>query len=416
MPDFTYTAVDAGGKTVAGKVTVPTKREAFEQLERDNLMPVEVRSTGQSENEIRSGAQRARAGEKPRLKQALLIHFTEELADLLDAGLQLQQALTIMHERQDNAQIRAVSGILREELREGARVSAALQDTSPSFDDLYCNLVAAGEASGSLTQILRRLAENMTILHELRARVIQAMIYPSFMIGACVVLMFVFSLVLMPRLTMLLGKTGQKLPFVTELLVRFSDLIAGYWWVAAVAGILLFIAFRCTVARPAGRVWWDRVKLRIPLVGPVMATRFLASLSQALGNLVTNGVPLLSGLRLMTRATTNMFYRGLLEQVVFEVSGGSSLSGALRKAEHFPTLLSDMIAVGEQTGKLGHALQKAASRYDKELDRRIKRLTSLISPIIIVFMAGIVTVVAYSIVTGIFTSVQGIRNPGAGGS
>jgi type II secretory pathway component PulF len=414
MPAFNYTAIDASGRTVAGNLTVPTKREAFEHLERDNLKPVEVKSTGASQSETRRAARSRTPGGKPKLKRAQLIYFTEELADLLDAGLQLQQALTIMHERQDNEQIREISGLLREELREGARVSEALQTTSPSFDDLYCNLVAAGEASGSLTQILRRLAENMTILHELRARVIQAMIYPSFMIGACIVLMFVFSLVLMPRLTMLLSKTGQKLPFVTELLVKFSDLIAGYWWVAVATGIVSSIAFRCTVARPAGRVWWDRVKLKIPLIGPVVMSRFLASFSQALGNLVTNGVPLLGGLKLMTRATTNMFYRGLLEQVVFEVSSGMALSAALRKVEHFPTLLSDMVAVGEQTGKLGTSLQKSAARYDKELDRRIKRLTSLVSPIIIVFMAGIVTVVAYSIVTGIFTSVQGIRKPGGG--
>lgn len=415
MPVFTYTAIDAGGQKVAGELTVTTKREAYEHLERGQLKPVEVKSANASDKEKPEGASnKVMPTEKPKLKRVQLIYFTEELADLLDAGLQLQQALAIMQERQDSEPVREVARRLREELREGARVSVALENTSPSFDDLYCNLVAAGEASGSLTAILRRLAENMTILHELRARVIQAMIYPSFMIAACVTLMFVFSLVLMPRLTGMLAKTGQKLPFVTELLVKFSDLIAAYWWVAVVLAIAGFIAFRCTVARPAGRVWWDRVKLSIPLIGPVIMTRFLASFSQALGNLVTNGVPLLSGLRLMTRATTNRFYRGLLEEVVYEVSGGMALSAALRKAEHFPSLLSDMIAVGEQTGKLGTSLQKSAARYDKELDRRIKRLTSLISPIIIVFMAGIVTVVAYSIVTGIFTSIQGIRNPGGG--
>ncbi|MGK0187592.1 MAG: type II secretory pathway component PulF [Verrucomicrobiales bacterium] len=416
MPVFTYTAIDAGGQEVAGELSVSTKREAYEHLERDQLKPVEVisPSAAAGQKKTKDSAGNNLPAVKPKLKRAQLIYFTEELADLLDAGLQLQQALAIMQDRQDNEQIRDVARMLREELREGARVSVALENTSPSFDDLYCNLVAAGEVSGSLTAILRRLAENMTILHELRARVIQAMIYPSFMIGACITLMFVFSLVLMPRLTGMLSKTGQKLPFVTELLVKFSSLIAAYWWVGLTAAIVGFIAFRCTVARPAGRVWWDRVKLKIPLIGPVMLTRFLASFSQALGNLVTNGVPLLSGLRLMTRATTNKFYRGLLEQVVYEVSGGMALSTALRKAEHFPALLSDMIAVGEQTGNLGGSLQKSAARYDKELDRRIKRLTSLISPIIIVFMAGIVTVVAYSIVTGIFTSIQGIRNPGGG--
>jgi type II secretory pathway component PulF len=412
MPVFSYTAIDAQGKTVTGQVTVPSKREAYEHLESGKLNPIEIKSAGGTSGDSRREAAGRRPSDKPKLSRTQLIYFTEELADLLDAGLQLQKALAIIQDRQDSEQVREVSRLLREELREGERVSVALESVSPSFDDLYCNLVAAGEASGSLTSILRRLAENMTILHELRARVIQAMIYPAFMITACIALMFVFSLVLMPRLTGMLAKTGQKLPFVTEMLVKFSHVMAAYWWVALLTVIVVFIAFRCTVARPAGRIWWDRVKLKIPLIGPVMLTRFLASFCQALGNLVTNGVPLLSGLRLMTRATSNRFYRGLLEQVVYDVSGGMGLSSALRKAEHFPTLLADMIAVGEQTGKLGTSLQKSAARYDKELDRRISRLTSLISPIIIVFMAGIVTVVAYSIVTGIFTSIQGIRNPG----
>ncbi|MCB1099321.1 MAG: type II secretion system F family protein [Verrucomicrobiae bacterium] len=412
MPVFSYTAIDEKGKTVTGQVTVASRREVYEHLANGKLNPIEVKSASGSGADRRKEAAGRRTSEKPKLTRAQLIYFTEELADLLDAGLQLQQALAIMQDRQDSEQVREVSRLLREELREGARVSVALESVSPSFDDLYCNLVAAGEASGSLTSILRRLAENMTILHELRARVTQAMIYPAFMIAACIGLMVVFSLVLMPRLTGMLAKTGQKLPFVTEMLVKFSHAMAAYWWVALVTTIVVFIAFRCTVARPAGRVWWDRVKLSIPLIGPVMLTRFLASFCQALGNLVINGVPLLSGLRLMTRATTNQFYRELLEQVVYDVSGGMGLSAALRKTEHFPTLLSDMIAVGEQTGKLGMALQKSAARYDKELDRRISRLTSLISPIIIVFMAGIVTVVAYSIVTGIFTSIKGIRNPG----
>ncbi|MDA0810990.1 MAG: type II secretion system F family protein [Verrucomicrobia bacterium] len=412
MPIFSYSAIDAQGKTVTGQVTVPSKREAYEHLESGKLNPIELKSASGTSGDERREAAGRHPGEKPKLNRTQLIYFTEELADLLDAGLQLQQALAIMQDRQDSEQVKEVSRLLREELREGARVSVALENVSPSFDDLYCNLVAAGEESGSLTSILRRLAENMTILHELRARVIQAMIYPAFMISACIGLMFVFSLVLMPRLTGMLAKTGQKLPFVTEMLVKFSHIMAAYWWVALVTAIVAFIAFRCTVARPGGRVWWDRVKLKIPLIGPVMLTRFLASFCQALGNLVTNGVPLLSGLRLMTRATSNRFYRGLLEQVVYDVSGGMGFSSALRKAEHFPTLLADMIAVGEQTGKLGTSLQKSAARYDKELNRRISRLTSLISPIIIVFMAGIVTVVAYSIVTGIFTSIQGIRNPG----
>ncbi|MEM7387093.1 MAG: type II secretion system F family protein, partial [Verrucomicrobiota bacterium] len=167
--------------------------------------------------------------------------------------------------------------------------------------------------------------------------------------------------------------------------------------------------FQLVVARPEGRAWWDQVKLKIPLFGPVMATRFYAGFCQALANLVVNGVPLLSGLRLMERATPNLFFRRLLTEVIASVGGGSSLSDGMRQARHFPNILVDMMAVGEQTGRLGHSLEKAALRYDKELDSRIKRLTALISPVIIIVMAVVVTIVAYSIVTAIFQSVSGIR-------
>jgi len=177
-------------------------------------------------------------------------------------------------------------------------------------------------------------------------------------------------------------------------------------------GLLVIIvataSFKSWVSTPAGRLGWDKMKLRLPLVGNVLQTRFYTQFAQTLGNLLFNGVPLMSGLRLMSKATTNLFLRGLLERLVMLVGEGAAFSTALRQVGTFPPVFIDIVAVGEQTGKTASALEKAGNRYDKELNRRIDRLTTLIQPAIIIVMGVIVTVVALSIITGIFQSASGL--------
>ncbi len=409
MPSFSYIALDGTGKQVNGTLSVTTRAEAYRKLESQQLTPVKV-----SEEAVaaaaKQAAKKAAQDAPPVLKRALLIHFTEELADLLDGGLQLEQALRVMNERQESPTIRRVSGLLRDQLREGAAFSKALQNASPSFDDLYCNLAAAGEVSGSLPQILRRLSANLTQMHELQTRVVSAMIYPAFMVGALIMLMIVFSLVLIPQLTNLLSKTGQKLPLATEILVMFSNFIGHWWWLILVLLTTAFLSFRAYIGSEKGRLWWHQTKLVIPLFGPVLAARFYAQFCGSLGNLVNNGVPLLNGLKLSSRATTNLYLKGTLNKAVALVGEGAPLSGALRKAGGMPVLLVDMIAMGEQTGNLGKSLEKVATRYDKELDQKIKRMTSMITPVVMIIMAIIVGLVAYSIVTSIFQSMSGLRS------
>ncbi|MCB1228355.1 MAG: type II secretion system F family protein, partial [Verrucomicrobiales bacterium] len=281
-----------------------------------------------------------------------------------------------------------------------------------SFDDLYCNLVSAGEVSGSLPAILRRLANNLGVMAELQAKVTQAMIYPAFLIGACVVLLVVFMTFMVPQITDLLAKNGQKLPLVTQILIRVSDFFATWWWVIGIIVLVVSLLFKGYINTPNGRLWWHRTKLYLPLFGPIIATRFYAQFSHALGSLVGNGVPLLNSIRLVSKISANVFIQSLLSKVSASVAEGSALSTALRKTAGFPLMLVDMIAVGEQTGHIGKSLGKCAVRYDKELDRRIKRMTAMISPIILVFMAVIVGAVAFSILAAIAQSVTGIRGRG----
>ncbi len=409
MPNFAYTALDASGNTVNGSVNVRTKLEAYRELERNALHPVSVREAAASPAKAQERTREANKTGPVRLKRTLLILFTSELADLLDAGLQLEMALRIMEERQENASIKRVSQILRDEIREGAKFSKALRKASPSFDELYVNLIAAGEASGSLPDILRRLADNLQVMHDLQTRVISAMVYPTFLIGFCILLIFVFSTVLMPQLTDLMTMTDRDLPLLTRMLVAFSDFMAQWWWVLVLSAVSLALILRGYTSTPAGRRWWDRFKLGIPLFGPVISARYYAQFCQSLGNLINNGVPLLNGLRLMGRATPNVYLRGLMEQIVIRVAEGAPLSATMRKLNAFPGMMIDILGIGEQTGQLGKSLTKAAARYDKELSIRIDRLTKMISPIVLIAMAIIVGVVAYAIINTLFASAQSIR-------
>jgi general secretion pathway protein F/type IV pilus assembly protein PilC len=407
MPSFAYTALSAAGQQISGKLQVASRAEAYKRLEAQALTPISVMEESGKKHSSRDTSSKAKT---VLLKRAQLILFTEELADLLDGGIQIDQALRILEERQDSNEVKQISAILRNELREGSTIAKALQKASPSFDDLYVNLVAAGEVSGSLTSVLRRLASNMTVIHELQAKVTQAMIYPIILILGCVGLVIVVMTVLVPQLTDLLSSSGTQLPLTTQLLMQFSAFLAQWWWVLLAAGTVIFLSFKAYISTSAGKHWWHRARMHLPLFGPVISTRFYAQLAHSLGNLINNGVPLLSGLKLTAKGTGNLFMYSLLQRIIELVGEGSTLSSAMRKVGSFPALLSDMIAVGEQTGGLGRSLEKTAKRYDKELDHKIKRITALITPVVLIFMAIVVGAVAYSIVTAIFQTSQSIRS------
>ncbi len=409
MPTFAYTALNTSGQTVTGSLAVASRAEAFRKLEAQALTPVKVAEESKAAREAGGAAAKAEDNTPAKLKRAQIILFTEELADMLDGGLQIDQALRVITERQEDPALRRVSGILRDQLREGSTVAKALKKASPSFDELYCNLVAAGEVSGSLAPILRRLAQNLQVIAELQSKVTQAMIYPAFLVGACVVLMIVFMTVMVPQITDLLDKGGQQLPMATQMLISFNNFFAAYWWAILAVIVILSLSFKAYVATPSGLMWWHETKLKLPLFGPVLATRFYAQFAHSMGSLVGHGVPLLNSIRLVSKISANVYIQGLLAKVTGLVAEGSPLSSSLKKVGHFPLMLVDMIAVGEQTGALSKSLEKSAARYDKELDKRIKRMTAMISPIIILFMAIIVGVVAYSIISAVFSSVNGIR-------
>ena len=409
MPAFTYEAIVPGGGRTQGVLEARSRQEALSLLTRQRLQPVRLHQEKDTPaGSAASGASSGAAGGASRtMTEAQVIAFTEELGDLLDAGLQLEGALKMMEQRSEASSLKAVAESLRAQVREGVSLSRALKSASASFSDLYCNLVAAGEVSGALGSILQRQVVYLKKLSDLKARVIQALIYPMFVTGAGILLMVLFVVVLVPQLETLFK--SQTPPLITQLLLATSRFLVAWGWLLLVTILFGAATFWQAIQRPAGKLWWDQARVKIPVAGPVLEAAFYAQFSQTLANLLGNGVTLLQAMQLVSRATPNSYYRVRLEKASEQISEGYSLNRALRQVGGFSDMFLDLVAVGEQTGELAKALDKAGARYEKEMDRRIQKITALIQPVIIVIIALVVGAVVYSIITSIFDAMSGMR-------
>jgi type II secretory pathway component PulF len=426
MPLFAYKALAANGSVTTGEIDATDRPEALRMLDRKGLQPVNLKETA-SAVQTRKPAGKAKADEAARtsgksevkedvipdgpikLKRAEVVLFTEELSDMLSAGLQLEPALKSMENRQELGNLKAVSFKIRQIVRDGVNFSAALKKVSPSFGSLYCSLAAAGEASGALDTILKRQAHYLKTLAELQARLILAMIYPAFLILAGIGVSIVFVTTLIPQLTSLIESTpGGKIPLGAAILIAISDFLAKWWIVIVLTLIASGIFFKAWKDNDANKPTWDRMKLRLPLIGRVITSRFYVQFLETMANLVGNGLPLLRALELSRDATENRSLRVELDKVIVQVGDGRSFSKALIRNGAFPPLLIDMISVGEQTGKIDQSLRRAAERYDKELDKDLQRIMALIMPTVLIIMAGLIGTMAYLMITAIFQTISNL--------
>lgn len=430
MPNFAYKALSANGSVTTGEIEAIDRPEALRVLDKKGLQPVNLKETAAAAAAPKkaTGGAKSKAkpedSEKPRtkaekdadipdgpikLKRAEVVLFTEELSDMLSAGLQLEPALKSMENRQELGNLKAVSTKIRHIVRDGVNFSVALKKVSPSFGPLYCSLAAAGEASGALDEILKRQSHYLKTLAELQNRLILAMIYPAMLILAGVGLCVVMVTVLIPQLIDLIeGTPGGKIPMGVVILTTVSDFLSKWWIVILLVLVAAGIFFKAWKDNDANKPAWDRMKLKLPLVGPVITSRFYVQFLETMANLVNNGLPLLRALELSRDATENRSLRVELEKVISQVGDGRSFSKALIRNGSFPPLLIDMISVGEQTGKIDQSLRRAAERYDKELDKDLQRIMALITPTVLLLMAGLVGAMAYLMITAIFQTISNL--------
>jgi len=338
-----------------------------------------------------------------------LLVFTEQLAHLLQAGMTLDEALSILEKRLKQPRVQQMTHTLHQALVDGRSFSQALSELPRIFPPIYVNMVAAGEASGALPQILLRLVKHLMQAKDLRDRVQQALIYPAFLALAGAILITVFITFMVPQLTGFMSQTGGALPLPTRILLHIHHAITGYWWIGVILAIGAIVGFRAFVRTDEGRLAWDRFRLVLPGYGRVIRHRYYAQFSRTLGTLMENGIPLLRSLDLVTETAGNRFLELKLGQVRRAVIDGATLSAALQEQKLFPDLFTDMMSVGEQTGHFAETMQAIADVYERELDRTVAVISQLIPPVIIVLIALLVGFVVYSILSAVFEMTHSLQ-------
>ena len=410
MPQFAYRARNAQGGLVEGVLDCADRAVAIRQIELQQCIPIRIDVVG-AEPKVgsRDVAAPAPARQSLKIPHGQLLVFTEQLAHLLQAGMTLDEGLSILEKRLKQPRVQQMTHALHQALIDGRSFSQALSEFPRIFPPLYTNLVAAGEASGALPQILLRVVKHLMQAKDLRDRVQQALIYPAFLALAGAILITVFITFMVPQLTGFMSQTGGALPLPTRILVHIHHAITGYWWVGALLAVGVIIGFRAFVRSDEGRIAWDRFRLMIPGYGRITRHRYYAQFSRTLGTLMENGIPLLRALDLVTEIAGNRFLELKLVEVRRGVIDGATLSAALQEQRLFPDLLTDMMAVGEQTGHFAETMQAIADVYERELDRTVAVISQLIPPVIIVVIAVLVGFVVYSILSAVFEMTHSLQ-------
>lgn len=410
MPQFAFRARNPEGGLVEGVLDCADRSVAIRQIEQQRCIPIRIEAVvSTSKNGERATSAAAPATQNLKVPHGQLLVFTEQLAHLLHAGMTLDEGLSILEKRLKQPRIQQMTQTLHQGLVDGRSFSQSLREFPRIFPPLYVNMVAAGEASGTLADILLRLAKHLMQAKDLRDRVQQALIYPAFLALAGVVLITIFITFMVPQLTGFMSQNGGALPLPTRILLNLNYAITHYWWLAILIAVGASVGFRAFVRTDEGRITWDRFRLSIPGYGRVIRHRYYAQFSRTLGTLMQNGIPLLRSLDLVSEITGNRFLEVKLAEVRRAVIDGATLSSALSAQHLFPDLFTDMMAVGEQTGHFAETMQTIADVYERELDRTVAVISQLIPPLIIVLIATVVGFVVYSILSAVFEMTHSLQ-------
>jgi len=417
MPQFAYRARNPQGGLVEGVLDCADRAVAIRQIEQQRCIPIKIEPVvvpPKARNGSTPAATAPNISSRPpshnlKVPHGQLLLFTEQLAHLLHAGMTLDEGLSILEKRLKQPRVQQMTQGLHQSLVDGRSFSQSLREYPRVFPALYVNMVAAGEASGALPDILHRLVKHLTQTKELRDRVQQALIYPAILALAGVGLITIFITFMVPQLTQFMGQNGGTLPLPTRILLQLNQLITHWWWLAIMIGVGISVGFRSWVQTPEGRLTWDRIRLSFPGYGRIVRHRYYAQFSRTLGTLMENGIPLLRALELVTEITGHRYLEAKLAEVRRSVIDGATLSTALARQHLFPELFTDMMAVGEQTGHFAETMQTIADVYERELDRTVAVISQLIPPFIIILIATVVGFVVYSVLSAVFEMTHSLQ-------
>ncbi len=410
MPVYSWKGLNTAGKTVSGTRDADGPKALRQALRKDGVFITEHR-------EVLAGGQRAAArptgggGEKvsvfkreidfkamfERVQPQEIAAFTRQLATLIKAGVPLAEALGALAEQGDNKKLQMVLAEIRQKVNEGSSLADTLNAHPTIFPELYTNMVRSGEAAGNLDAVLARLADFLDAQQALRSKVSGALTYPIIMVLLGTVIMGVLMVVVVPKITSIFQDMGKTLPWNTAILIFASDLAGSYWWALILLGALAFWSYRRWSRRPKGRAVMDRLRLRLPLLGPMVRFVAVARFARTLSTMLSAGVPVLTALEITKKVLNNTILEKVVEEARDAIREGESIATPLKRSGQFPSLMVHMVAVGERSGQLEAMLENVATAYEREVEGKVSRLTTILSPALIVGMALCVVFIVFSV-------------------
>lgn len=423
MPKFSYVAMDSRGKETKGSLDVASQNEAITRLKEMGYFPTKVVQVDASKDKAakpKTAAPKKGGGKgvnlnfkipglSGRVKPKVLTTFTRQLATLVDAGLPLLRGLRVLEKQERNLTLKEVIGKIGLSIEGGSTFSEGLAQHPKVFNKLYVNMVKAGELGGVLEVVLARLAEFQEKAQKIKGKVIAAMFYPVAVMIVAVAILAVLLVFVVPKFEQIfkdmLGP-GKELPAFTQLVLGISNTIKNHAILTTLGVIVFAVAFVLWSKTKGGRQVIDKVKLKMPILGPVFSKVAISRFSRTLGTLVSSGVPILQALTIVKETSGNVIVGAAVAAVHESVKEGETITAPLEASNVFPPMVISMVDVGEQTGALPEMLMKIADNYDEEVDNAVSAMTSLLEPIMIVFLA----VVVGSIVIAMFLPLIALMN------
>ncbi|MGB9129191.1 MAG: type II secretion system F family protein [Thiobacillus sp.] len=395
MQRFAYTGRTQGGEKMQGFLEAESAADCATSLMRGGISPVTIQETGQSER--RNGGSGGLSLFAPTVKPIDVQLFSRQLYTLMRSGVPILRSLSGLIESTTNAALARMIASLKESLEAGRDLSTAMRQHPEVFSPFYVAMVRVGEATGRLDEIFLRMFEHLEFERETRARIKEALRYPTFVMIAMAVAVAVINVFVIPAFAKVYAGLGAELPLMTKILIETSRITLAYGWLM-LAGLILAVAgFRVWRATDAGRLIWDRFKLRLPLTGSIILRSTLARFARTLALSLKSGIPAAQALSVVAEVTDNAWVASRVEQMRNGIERGESILRTAQTAAVFNPVVLQMIAVGEETGSVDELMQEVAEMYEREVDYEIKTLAARIEPIIIVAMGGIVLVLALGV-------------------
>ncbi len=401
MPLFHYKAVSADGEALEGDMEARVQEGVIERLQAMGYIPIRVDEAKSDDRGERKSFDFLRSN---RVNQAEVGVFTREIATLLYAGLPLDRTLEILVELSENEKVRRLLLRVRDDVRGGASLSAAMEAQQGVFSRFYLNMVRAGEAGGALGPVLMRITEFMERAKELKETVKSALVYPVILILVAVTSVMMLLVFVVPQFSKMFEQSGKTLPLPTQLVIAAGDFVRHDWWMLALGAFALYVLINQQLSNPSSRYRWDGWFLSLPLIGDLVAKIEVARFSRSLGTLLGNGVSLLSALFIIKETLNNSVMAEGLDGVATQLKEGLGLGKPMMETGLFPKLAVHMVMVGEETGQLEEMLLRVADVYDSEVQSAVKRMLSLMEPVLILGLGLVIGGIIMSIMMAILSA------------